>query len=55
MDCFFVCHYSAQVELKAAQIRVKAATSSLNEGKDYLERLPHHLDDVAKALEPLKG
>lgn len=55
MGFVFVCPYSAQLELKAAQIRVKAASSSLNKTKDYLERLPNHLLDVKTALEPLKG
>lgn len=50
-----VCRNSAQLELRAAQVKVKAATSALNETKGYLERLPNQLNDVAQAIEPLKG
>eukprot|EP00903_Cladosiphon_okamuranus_P019894 g18286.t1 len=46
---------SAQLELRAVQMKVKAATSSLNETKGYLERLPNQLNDVMQAIEPLKG
>ncbi|CAM9748039.1 unnamed protein product [Pylaiella littoralis] len=45
---------SAQLELKAAQIRVKAASSALNESRDYLDKLPEHVKEVEKALAPLK-
>lgn len=54
VDWLIVCRCSAQLELKAAQIRVKAASSSLNESQDYLDRLPDHLKDVEKALVPLR-
>lgn len=50
----FVRCSSAQLELKAAQIRVKVASSSLNETRDYLDKLPEHVKDVEKALAPLK-
>lgn len=45
---------SAQLELKAAQIRVKAASSAVNDSRDYLDKLPEHVKDVEKALAPLK-
>ncbi|CAM9961069.1 unnamed protein product [Hapterophycus canaliculatus] len=45
---------NAQDELKAAQIRVKAASSAVKESRDYLDKLPEHLKDVERALGPLK-
>lgn len=45
---------SAQLELEAVQIRVKAANSAVNESKQYLDKLPDYLKDVEKALVPLR-
>lgn len=45
---------SAQLELEAVQIRVKAANSAVNESKHYLDKLPDYLKDVEKALVPLR-
>lgn len=45
---------SAQLELEAVQIRVKAVNAALGESKQYLEKLPDYLKDVEKALVPLR-
>lgn len=45
---------SAQLALKATQIRVKAANSTVKESRDYLDRLPENLKDVERAFAPLK-
>ncbi|CAM9146294.1 unnamed protein product [Ectocarpus sp. 12 AP-2014] len=45
---------NAQLALKATQIRVKAANSTVKESRDYLDRLPENLKDVERALAPLK-
>lgn len=45
---------SAQLELEAVQIRVKAANSAISESKQYLNKLPEYLKDVEKALVPLR-
>lgn len=50
----FVFFFSAQLELEAVQIRVKAANAAVKDSAQYLEKLPDYLKDVEKALVPLK-
>lgn len=45
---------SAQLELEAVQIRVKAASAAVNDSSQYLDKLPDYLKDVEKALVPLR-
>lgn len=45
---------SAQLELEAVKIRVKAANAAVSDSKQYLDKLPDYLKDVEKALVPLR-